>query len=204
MFELPDKIVMASSNAGKLREMTHILADLDIMVVSQADFAVSDAIETGDTFTANAIIKARHAAMATGLATIADDSGLVVDALGGKPGVRSARYSGPGASDDSNIDKLLQELRDVDEADRGAAFHCVACYVPQDDSEAVIAQGEWRGIILRERRGNGGFGYDPVFFDDERGLSAAEMSSDEKNRRSHRGKALAGLVQQLTQRAGQG
>ncbi len=195
---------MASSNAGKLREMTHILADLDITVVSQADFAVSDAIETGDTFTANAIIKARHAAMATGLATIADDSGLVVDALGGKPGVRSARYSGPGASDDSNIDKLLQELRDVDEADRGAAFHCVACYVPQDDSEAVIAQGEWRGIILRERRGNGGFGYDPVFFDHERGLSAAEMSSDEKNRRSHRGKALAGLVQQLTQRARQG
>ena len=204
MFELPDKIVMASSNAGKLREMTHILADLDIMVVSQADIGVSNAIENGDTFTANAIIKARHAAMASGLATIADDSGLMVDALGGKPGVRSARYSGPGASDDSNIDKLLQELRDVDEADRGAAFHCVACYVPQDNSEPVIAQGEWRGVILRERRGNGGFGYDPVFFDHECGLSAAEMSSDEKNRRSHRGKALAGLVQQLTQRARQG
>ncbi len=200
---LPDKIVMASGNAGKLREMTHILADLDITVVSQADFAVSDAIETGDTFTANAIIKARHAAKATGLATIADDSGLVVDALGGKPGVHSARYSGHGASDDSNIDKLLQELRDVDEADRGAAFHCVACYVTRADSDPVIAQGEWRGIILRERRGNGGFGYDPVFFDQERGLSAAEMNSDEKNRRSHRGKALAGLVQQLTQRARQ-
>ncbi len=201
---LPDKIVMASGNAGKLREISRILVDFDITVISQADLAVSNAIENGDTFTANAIIKARHAAIATGLPAIADDSGLVVDALGGRPGVLSARYSGPGASDDSNIDKLLQELRDVDDADRGAAFLCVACYVAQDDSEPVIAQGEWRGVILRERRGNGGFGYDPVFFDQEHGLSAAEMSSDEKNRRSHRGKALAALVQQLTQRAGQG
>ena len=201
---LPDKIVMASGNAGKLREISRILVDFDITVISQADLAVSNAIENGDTFTANAIIKARHAAIATGLPAIADDSGLVVDALGGKPGVHSARYSGPGASDDSNIDKLLQELRGVDDADRGAAFLCVACYVAQDDSEPVIAQGEWRGVILRERRGNGGFGYDPVFFDQEHGLSAAEMSSDEKNRRSHRGKALAALVQQLTQRARQG
>jgi XTP/dITP diphosphohydrolase len=200
---LPDKIVMASGNAGKLREIRRMLVDLDVVIVSQAEFAVSDAIETGDTFVANAIIKARHAAAETGLPAIADDSGLVVDALGGRPGVRSARYSGPGASDDSNIDKLLQELRNVDEADRGAEFHCVACYVTHDDSDPVIAQGEWRGIILRERRGNGGFGYDPVFFDQERGLSAAEMSPDEKNRRSHRGKALATLAQQLTQRARQ-
>ena len=198
---MPDKIVMASGNAGKLREIARILAGFDITVVSQADFAVSDAIENGDTFIANAIIKARHAAIATGLPAIADDSGLVVDALGGKPGVHSARYSGSGASDDSNIDKLLQELRDVDDADRGAAFHCVACYVAQDDSEPVIAQAEWRGVILRERRGNGGFGYDPVFFDQEQGLSAAEMSPDEKNRHSHRGKALADLVQQLTRHA---
>jgi XTP/dITP diphosphohydrolase len=200
---LPDKIVMASGNAGKLREIRRMLVDLDVVIVSQAEFAVSDAIETGDTFVANAIIKARHAAAETGLPAIADDSGLVVDALDGRPGVRSARYSGPEASDDSNIDKLLQELRNVDEADRGAEFHCVACYVTHDDSDPVIAQGEWRGIILRERRGNGGFGYDPVFFDQERGLSAAEMSPDEKNRRSHRGKALATLVQQLTQRARQ-
>jgi len=192
---------MASGNAGKLREIARILAGFDITVVSQADFAVSDATENGDTFIANAIIKARHAAIVTGLPAIADDSGLVVDALGGKPGVHSARYSGSGASDDSNIDKLLQELRDVDDADRGAAFHCVACYVAQDDSEPVIAQGEWRGVILRERRGNGGFGYDPVFFDQEQGLSAAEMSPDEKNRHSHRGKALADLVQQLTRHA---
>jgi XTP/dITP diphosphohydrolase len=201
---LPDKIVMASGNAGKLREIRRMLADLDVVIVSQAEFAVSDAIETGDTFAANAIIKARHAAAETGLPAIADDSGLVVDALGGRPGVRSARYSGPGASDDSNIDKLLQELRNVDEVDRGAEFHCVACYVTQGDGDPVIAQGEWRGIILRERRGNDGFGYDPVFFDQECDLSAAEMSSDEKNRRSHRGKALAALVQQLTQRARQG
>ncbi len=203
MPELPDKIVMASGNAGKLREIARILAGFDITVISQADFAVSDAIESGDTFSANAIIKARHAATATGLPAIADDSGLVVDALGGKPGVHSARYSGPGASDESNIDKLLQELRDVDDADRGAAFHCVACYVAQDDSEPVIAQGEWRGVILRERRGSGGFGYDPVFFDQEHGLSAAEMSSDQKNQRSHRGKALAGLIQQLARQARQ-
>ena len=194
---------MASGNAGKLREIARILTGFDITVISQADFAVSDAIESGDTFSANAIIKARHAATATGLPAIADDSGLVVDALGGKPGVHSARYSGPGASDDSNIDKLLQELRDVDDADRGAAFHCVACYVAQDDSEPVIAQGEWRGVILRERRGSGGFGYDPVFFDPEQGLSAAEMSSDQKNQRSHRGKALAGLIQQLARQARQ-
>jgi len=180
-----------------------MLVDLDVVIVSQAEFAVSDAIETGDTFVANAIIKARHAAAETGLPAIADDSGLVVDALDGRPGVRSARYSGPEASEDSNIDKLLQELRNVDAADRGAEFHCVACYVTHDDSDPVIAQGEWRGIILRERRGSGGFGYDPVFFDQERGLSAAEMSPDEKNRRSHRGKALATLVQQLTQRARQ-
>ena len=204
MSELPGKIVMASGNAGKLREIRRMLAGQHITVVPQTDLAVSDVDETGDTFVANAIIKARHAASETGLPAIADDSGLVVDALGGKPGIHSARYSGAGASDDSNIDKLLAEMRGVDDADRGAAFHCVACYVTQEDSDPVIARGEWRGNILRERRGDGGFGYDPVFFDQERGLSAAEMSSDEKNLRSHRGKALAGLIQQLTGQQGQG
>ena len=195
---------MASGNAGKLREIRRMLAGQHIMVVPQTDLAVSDVDETGDTFVANAIIKARHAASETRLPAIADDSGLVVDALGGRPGIHSARYSGPGASDESNIDKLLTEMRGVDDADRGAAFHCVACYVTQEDSDPVIARGEWRGNILRERRGDGGFGYDPVFFDKECGLSAAEMSSDEKNLRSHRGKALAGLIQQLTGQQGQG
>ncbi len=200
LFELPDKIVMASGNAGKLREIERILAALDITVISQADLAVSDAIETGDTFVENALIKARHAVDATGLPAIADDSGLAVDALDGGPGVYSARYSGPGASDDSNIDKLLQELQGVDDANRGAAFHCAACFVKPDDGDPVIGEGEWHGAILRERRGEGGFGYDPVFLDPESGLSAAELDSDQKNQRSHRGKALANLVQQMMQR----
>ena len=203
MFELPDKIVMASGNAGKLREIERILAALDITVVSQGDLAVNDADETGETFVANALIKARHAVAATGLPAIADDSGLVVDALDGGPGLYSARYSGPGASDDSNIDKLLQELQDVDDANRGAAFHCATCFVMLDNGNPVIAEGEWRGAILRERRGEGGFGYDPVFLDPESGLSAAELDSEQKNQRSHRGKALARLVQQMMQRARQ-
>jgi XTP/dITP diphosphohydrolase len=203
LFGLPDKIVMASGNAGKLREIQRILAALDIAVVSQADLAVNDADETGDTFVANALIKARHAAAVTGLPAIADDSGLVVDALDGRPGVFSARYSGAGASDDSNIDKLLQELQGVDDASRGAAFHCAACFIMPDDGDPVIAEDEWRGAILRERRGENGFGYDPVFLDPESGLSAAELDSEQKNQRSHRGKALAQLVQQMMQRARQ-
>lgn len=203
MFELPDKIVMASGNAGKLREIERILAALDITVVSQADLDVNDADETGDTFVANALIKARHAAAVTGLPAIADDSGLVVDALDGRPGVFSARYSGAGASDDSNIDKLLRELQGVDDASRGATFHCAACFVMQDDGDPVIAEDEWRGAILRERRGENGFGYDPIFLDPEFGLSAAELDSEQKNQRSHRGKALASLVQQMMQRSRQ-
>ena len=194
---------MASGNAGKLREIRRMLVDLDVVFVSQAEFAVSDAIETGDTFVANALIKARHAVAATGLPAIADDSGLVVDALDGEPGVYSARFSGPGASDDSNIDKLLQELQDVDDANRGAAFHCAACFVMLDDGNPVIAEGEWRGVILHERRGDGGFGYDPVFLDPESGLSAAELDSEQKNQRSHRGKALTSLVQQMMHRSRQ-
>ena len=194
---------MASGNAGKLREIQRILAALDIAVVSQADLAVDDADETGDTFVTNALIKARHAAAVTGLPAIADDSGLVVDALDGRPGVFSARYSGAGASDDANIDKLLQELQGVDDASRGAAFHCAACFIMPDDGDPVIAEDEWRGAILRERRGENGFGYDPVFLDPESGLSAAELDSEQKNQRSHRGKALARLVQQMMQRARQ-
>ena len=194
---------MASGNAGKLREIQRILAALDIAVVSQADLAVNDADETGDTFVANALIKARHAAAVTGLPAIADDSGLVVDALDGRPGVFSARYSGAGASDDANIDKLLQELQGVDDASRGAVFHCAACFIMPDDGDPVIAEDEWRGAILRERRGENGFGYDPVFLDPESGLSAAELDSEQKNQRSHRGKALARLVQQMKQRARQ-
>jgi len=188
---------MASANAGKLREIASILGDLDIVVVPQSDFAVVDAEETGSTFMENALIKARHAARATGLAAIADDSGLAVDALDGRPGVYSARYSGPDADDEKNIDKLLAELSGVPDDQRGAAFHCVACFVMPDESEPVIAVGEWRGRILGERCGEGGFGYDPVFFDPELGCSSAQLSVEEKNARSHRGQALRELARKL-------
>ena len=188
---------MASGNRGKLREIARILADLNFTVVPQSDFDVSDADETGATFAANALIKARHAAATTGLPAIADDSGLAVDALQGRPGVFSARYAGPGANDDDNIEKLLDELAQVDTADRGATFHCVACFVTPDSDDALIAEGSWRGSIARQRIGDGGFGYDPVFIDAELGVTSAQLSVEEKNQRSHRGKALAELARLL-------
>lgn len=197
MLKLPDKVVMASGNAGKLREFAQILSDLDFSIVPQSVLGVSDADETGNTFVENALIKARHAASATGLAAIADDSGLAVDALDGRPGVYSARYSGPDANDERNIAKLLTELDGIPDDRRGAAFHCVACYVSPHSSEPLIAAGEWRGRILPKPQGDGGFGYDPVFFDPELGRSAAELSADVKNTRSHRGKALQALARQL-------
>ncbi len=189
----PEKIVFASGNAGKLREIACLLSDFNISLVAQADFGVNEVTETGSTFTENALIKANHAAAAAGLPAIADDSGLVVAALEGRPGVYSARYSGPDATDDSNIDKLLDEMRGLPDASRGATFQCAACFAMPDDPEPLIAEGQWRGQILHERRGDHGFGYDPVFFDPEAGKSAAELSTDEKNARSHRGKALAML-----------
>ncbi len=193
--QLPPKIVMASGNKGKLREIESLLEHLDVTVVPQSDYGVDDADETGTTFEENAVIKARHAARATGLPAIADDSGLTVDALGGRPGVYSARYSGEGATDESNIDKLMVELDGVEE--RGAAFRCVACYVESEDAEPVFGKGEWRGEILTERRGDGGFGYDPVFLDPESGLASAELSAADKNARSHRGQALRALIEAL-------
>ena len=197
MCPLPDKIVMSSGNVGKLREIARIFNALNIIVVPQSDFGISAVEENGATFAENAEIKARHAAGVTGLPAIADDSGLAVDALGGRPGVYSARYSGPDADDQSNIDKLLHELDDVPDDERGAAFHCTACFVMPNDADALLAAGEWRGIILRERRGDRGFGYDPVFFDVDIGLSAAQLTTADKNARSHRGKALQELVRQL-------
>ncbi len=191
---------MASGNRGKLREIARILADLNFSVVPQSDFNVSEAEETGDTFVANALIKARHAAAATGMPAIADDSGLAVDALQGRPGVFSARYAGAAADAEANIDKLLAELVDVDDADRGATFHCVACFVTPESDAALIAQGSWRGSIARQRSGANGFGYDAVFIDAELGVSSAQLSAAEKNRRSHRGKALAELARLLAAR----
>lgn len=193
----PDRIVLASGNAGKLAEIARILEDLDITVVPQSEFGVTDADETGTTFVENALIKARHAVAATGLPAIADDSGISVDALDGRPGVYSARYAGPDATDQSNNDLLLSELEGVPDERRGAAFHCVACFVAPGLDEPVIAEGEWRGRILHERRGEGGFGYDPLFFLPELGVSSAELSPQEKNARSHRGQAIAELGRQL-------
>jgi XTP/dITP diphosphohydrolase len=195
--KLPDKIVMASGNAGKLREIARILGDLDINIVPQSEFGIEEADETGTTFVENALIKARHAVAATGLPAIADDSGLAVDALDGRPGVYSSRYAGLDATDQANIDKLLAALDGVPDGERGAAFHCVSCFVMPGDQEPIIARGEWRGSILKEMQGDGGFGYDPVFFVSEMGCSAAQMGDEEKNSHSHRGKALKELARQL-------
>ena len=201
MTTLPGTIVMASSNAGKIREIARLLDGIGIEVVAQSTLGVTDAEETGTTFAENSLIKARHASDVTGLPAIGDDSGLVVDALDGRPGVYSARFAGPDASDDENIDKLLTELADISDEARGAAFHCVASFVMPGVPTAVVAEGVWRGRILRERQGDGGFGYDPVFLDPNSGLSAAELTADKKNALSHRGQALRRLVAQLEQLA---
>jgi len=194
------RIVMASGNAGKLAEIRRLLDGLDVDVIAQSELGVTDAEETGSTFAENSLLKARHAVAATGLAAIADDSGLAVDALGGRPGVYSARYAGDNASDDENLDKLLEELADVADEDRGAAFHCVATFVAPGDPDPIVAEGVWRGSLLRARQGDGGFGYDPVFLDPESGLSSAQLTPQQKNARSHRGQALRALVSQLQQR----
>lgn len=193
---------MASSNAGKLREIERILADFNIEIVPQSELGVTDADETGTTFVENALIKARHAVDATGLAAIADDSGLAVDFLGGSPGVYSARYAGPDATDEQNNDRLLAELNGVPDEARGAAFHCVVCFVQPDESEPVIAEGVWHGRILRERQGRGGFGYDPLFFVPDAGCASAELEPEDKNLRSHRGQALRELARKLHERVG--
>lgn len=193
----PDKIVLASGNAGKLKEIVRILGDLDVTVVPQSELGISDADETGTTFLENALIKARHAADATGLPAIADDSGLCVDALDGRPGVYTARFAGPDATDEQNNDRLLAELDGVPDEQRGAVFRCVACFVTPDEDDSVVGEGEWRGRILQERRGDGGFGYDPLFLVMELGVSSAELGAEEKNTRSHRGQALRALSRKL-------
>lgn len=190
------KIVLATGNAGKVKELGAMLAPLGMNVVPQSDFSVADAIEDGTTFVENAIIKARHAARLTGLPAIADDSGLVVDALGGAPGIHSARYSGEHASDASNIDKLLGAM--AEHSERSARFVCCLVYLRHAaDPLPIICQGLWQGEIARQRCGDGGFGYDPVFFVPALGKHAAELSKEEKNAVSHRGKALQQLLAEL-------
>lgn len=189
---------MASGNAGKIREIARLLEGLGVEVVAQTELGVSDADETGTTFAENSLIKAKHAAAATGLPAIADDSGLAVDALDGAPGVYSARYAGPNGDDEANNDKLLAALERIDE--RGAAFHCVATFVEPGESEPLISGGEWRGSILRARQGDGGFGYDPLFFVPDCNCSSAELTAEQKNARSHRGQALRQLVELIEQK----
>jgi XTP/dITP diphosphohydrolase len=192
------KILLASNNPGKVREIAAILADHDMEVVPQSAFAVPEADETGLTFIENAILKARHASRLSGLPAIADDSGLEVDALGGAPGVFSARYAGEGATDAANNAKLLDALRDVPPERRTARFRCVMAYLRhENDPSPVIAEGVWEGVMLSEARGAGGFGYDPLFFLPEQGCASAELSAEVKNRLSHRGKALRALVARM-------
>jgi XTP/dITP diphosphohydrolase len=196
-------VVVASDNPGKLAEIRQLLAELDLEVRTQSEFGISGAPETGSTFLENALQKARHASEGAGMPAIADDSGLEVATLGGLPGVRSARFAGESATDDENIDRLLSELREVPEAHRTANFRCVAVYVESpDDPAPLIAEGAWHGRILKERRGRGGFGYDPIFFDPDLGKAAAEMHGDEKNSVSHRGRAFRELSLLLKAKAG--
>ena len=183
--------MIASGNRGKLAEIARLLAPLDLHVRPQSDWSIPPVAETGETFKENALIKARHASAIAGIPAIGDDSGLEVAALGGRPGVRSSRFAGETATDEENIDKLLEALRDLPEKDRNANFRCVAVYVESaDDPQPLVAEGAWNGRIIDRRRGNGGFGYDPVFLDPDSDRTAAEMSGDEKNAASHRGQAF--------------
>ncbi len=187
-------VVLATGNPGKLREFEALLADLPFRLRPQSEFGLGSGAETGCTFVENAILKARHAARATGLPALADDSGLSVPALGGAPGVQSARYAGARASDRDNLEKLLAAMAGIEDAARAAVFVCVIVYLrTADDPSPLLATGTWHGYILREPRGTGGFGYDPVFGIAGRGCSAAELEPQDKNRISHRGQASTGL-----------
>jgi XTP/dITP diphosphohydrolase len=180
--------------------MREVLAGIDIEWIAQTELGIADADETGTTFIENALLKARHAARISGLPALGDDSGICVDALGGGPGLYSARYSGRHGDAAANIAKLLVEIRDVPEPERGAHFYCVIVLLRNaDDPAPLIAQGRWDGRILDAPRGNRGFGYDPVFFDPVLGVGAAELDATVKNRISHRGQALARLREMLVE-----
>ncbi|RFA31167.1 non-canonical purine NTP pyrophosphatase, RdgB/HAM1 family [Alkalilimnicola ehrlichii] len=192
--------VFASNNQGKVAELAALLEGLPIDLKPQSHYGVSAAEETGLTFVENALIKARHASRATGLPAIADDSGLAVDALGGAPGIYSARYAGQNASDEENNALLLKNLADVPQTERGAQFHAVVVYLRHaEDPIPIISHGQWPGRVLTAPRGSNGFGYDPLFFVPEEHLSAAELDPVSKNRLSHRGQAVRQLLAQLEQ-----
>jgi len=189
------RIVLATGNRGKLTEISALLSGLDLNVVAQSEFGFEEAEETGLTFVENAIIKARHAAEHTGLAAIADDSGLEVDALKGAPGIYSSRFAGAQASSKDNLKKLLAELRDVPEQQRSARFQCLMVFLEHaKDPTPLICQGTWEGRILFEESGTNGFGYDPIFFVPTHDCSSADLPSEIKNAISHRGQALKKLL----------
>jgi len=195
------KLVLASNNPGKLREFAALLATLDFEVLPQAALGISEAEEPHFTFVENALAKARHAARLAGLPALADDSGICVEALGGAPGVYSARFAGEPKSDQRNNDKLIADL--AGKADRRAHYCCVLVFVRHaDDPQPVIAEGEWHGEIIDAPRGSGGFGYDPYFWLPEFGCTGAELPAEKKNAISHRGKALARLIEQLRAKKG--
>ena len=204
MTSAPSRWVLASGNRGKLREIQMLLTDSGIEVVAQGELGVRSVQETGSTFVENALLKARHAALETGLPAIADDSGLAVDALAGAPGIRSARFAGPTADARANVVKLLDALAETPDEQRGARFHCViVAMLSANDPAPLISYAAWPGVIARAAAGDGGFGYDPIFYDPVLGATAAQLSAEVKNRVSHRGRALAklsvALKEQLTE-----
>ena len=192
------KLVLATSNRGKVAEMQPLLSDIGYTIITQAELGVSDAIEDGHTFVENALIKARHASAITGLPAIADDSGLIIDALNGSPGLISAHYAGVHGDTDGNIKKVLAEMLDVPRVDRSARFYSLIVMLKHaDDPQPLIAEGIWEGEILELPRGSNGFGYDPIFFVPDQQCSAAELPADIKNIISHRGRALLKLRELL-------
>lgn len=192
------RVVLATNNPGKLRELRELLAPLSIEILPQAQFTKESVEETGLSFVENAILKARHAAKHSGLPAIADDSGLEVDVLRGAPGIYSARYAGENASDEENLLKLVDAVRNVPLERRTARYRCALAFMRWElDPAPIVCQASWEGRIIDVPRGTGGFGYDPIFELPERGITAAELSADEKNRVSHRGRALQLLVREL-------
>ncbi|MBP3974841.1 RdgB/HAM1 family non-canonical purine NTP pyrophosphatase [Pseudoxanthomonas spadix] len=188
------RLVLASGNAGKLAEFNAMLAHLHCEILAQSTLGVEEVAETGLSFVENALIKARHACTVTGLPALADDSGLIVDALNGAPGLYSARYAGQPGDDAANNARLLEAMRDVPDGQRHARFYAVIVLLRhREDPQPLIAEGVWEGQVLRELRGDGGFGYDPLFLDPDYGLTAAQMDTALKNRLSHRARALATL-----------
>lgn len=202
---LESRVVLASANPGKLRELTALLSGLHLEVLPQSRFEVPDVRETGLSFVENAIIKARNAAVHTGLPAIADDSGITVDVLGGAPGIYSARFAGEGATDEENLQLLVDRVGEFNEEKPAARFQCVMVYMRHaEDAMPVIAYGTWHGYIVTPPRGSNGFGYDPVFFVPDHGCTSAELEPGVKNSVSHRGQAMQSLLGQLAALASDG